>query len=174
MHEIQFQLQPADIEAWYLSGLDQTNRITYWSCGLVTAGLLAVGADKMAASVPVSAAAAVCGFAGGWALARAAARSHLKVIARKMTNKPGAPDQFGAYKLSVDAAGVSETGPAEHHTHAWSALLELTETADHLFLTTVGGSAYIVPKRAFESGAALNAFRTTVAGNLKSPDRSTG
>jgi YcxB-like protein len=165
VHEIEFQLEPADIEAWFLSGLDRIRgyRLTYWACGLVVSGVLAVAADKWRGSVTVSAAMAVAGFAIGWALARGALRSHLRVFARELATGPGATSQFGPHRLCVDAAGVSQTGPAAQHKHAWRAVLGLTETADHMFLLVGGGSAYVIPKRAFESAAAIDAFRVAVS-----------
>ncbi len=164
MHEVEFQLEPADIEAWYVSGLDRIRayRLTYSACALVIAGLLAVGANELVGSTPVSAALAIAGFGIGWMLARASLRSHLRAFAREQAKGPAAANQFGSYKLSVDATGVSEVGPAAQHKHAWRAVLGLTETPDHLFLLIGGGSAYVVPKRFLHSPGEIEAFRTAV------------
>jgi hypothetical protein len=130
---------------------------------LVVSGVLAVGADKMVGSVTVSAVMAVAGFGIGWVLARAALRSHLRLFARELGTGPGAASQFGPQRLRVDAAGVSQTGPTAQHEHAWRAVLGLTETADHMFLLIGGGSAYVIPKRAFDSATAIDAFRAAVS-----------
>ena len=164
LREIEFQLEPADVEAWYLSHLDsRAYRVIYWAGGLVTSGIAAVRADQMVASVPVSAVTAVVGFGVGWALARIAHRSYLRGNARELANEPGASKQFGSYRLVVDDAGVSETGPVSQHRHSWEAVLGVKETEQHLFLLVAGGSAYVIPKRAFKSAADIDSFRALVS-----------
>ena len=165
MHEIAFELAPADIEAWYLNSLDRTRayRISYWACGLILAGLLAVGTNELLCSAPLSAIAAVAGFGIGWVLARASLRSQFRAFARERAAGPGAASQFGHYRLSVDSVGVTEIGPAAQHKHEWKAVEGLAETDDYLFLLIGGGSAYVIPKRSFDSDVAIEAFRTAVS-----------
>ena len=167
MLEIEFQLQPSDIEAWYISDLDsRANRIIYCACGLVTSGIAAVRADQLVASVPISAATAVIGFGVGWALARLAYRSYLRGNARELANEPGASKQFGSYRLVVDDAGVSETGPVSQHRHTWDAMCGVKETDEHMFLLVAGGSGYIIPKRAFNSAVEIDTFRALLSSPL--------
>ena len=95
-------------------------------------------------------------------MARAALRSYVRGHARKLATSAEESTQVGAYRLSLDSAGVSEIGPASQHRHAWQAVLGVKETADHLFLLIAGGSAHVIPKRAFGSAAQLEAFRAAV------------
>ena len=164
MHEIEFQLEPADLVAWYLSSWDddRAHRIACWASGLVVAGVGAVKADELTASVLVSAVTAIAGFGLGWVVARAALRSYVRGHVRKLATSAQESTQIGSYRLSVDSAGVSEIGPASQHRHAWQAVLGVKETADHLFVLIAGGSAHVIPKRAFGSAAQLEAFRAVV------------
>jgi hypothetical protein len=165
VQEIEFQLKPADLEAWYLYHLDSVNtyRYQYWATAVIVSGFCAVKANQWTSSTVVSAAAAVVGFAAGWYGGRAGFQSWLRAIVRQRAKAPASATEFGTHRLSLDASGVSETDPAAQHRHLWKAVEGFSETSDHLFLLVVGGAAYIVPKRAFGTEAAFAAFRSAIA-----------
>ena len=165
MQEIEFQLEPADVEAWYLYQVDsvKTYRYQYWATALIASGVCAVSADRWTGSTMVSAAVAVMGFGAGWYGARASLRSYVRALARERTKTPASATEFGTHRLSFDASGVSETGPAAQHKHDWKAVEGFSETSDHLFLLVAGGAAYVLPKRAFGTEAAIEALRSAVA-----------
>ena len=158
MNEVQFELEPADVEAWYLYQLDSVKayRYQYWASALITSGVCAIYADHWAGSTVISAAAAVAGFAAGWYGARAGLQSYYRALAREVSKGPASAMEFGTHRLAFDASGISETSPAAQHQHHWRAVARLSETRRHLFLLVAGGSAYIVPKRAFATEAELS------------------
>ena len=163
--EVAFELEPADVEAWYLYQLDSVKayRYQYWASALIASGVCAVSADHWAGSTVISAAAAVAGFAAGWYGARASLRSYYRALAREQSTGPASAMEFGTHRLSFDPSGISEAGPAAQHKHLWNAVERLSETSGHLFVLVAGGSAYIVPKRAFATEAEMAAFRSAFA-----------
>ena len=165
MKEVEFELEPADVEAWYLYHLDSVKayRYQYWASALIASGVCAVGADRWTGSTVFSAAAAVAGFAAGWYGARASFRSYCRAIAREQAKGPASAMEFGTHRLAFDASGISEAGPAAQHKHHWNAVERLSETSGHLFVLVAGGAAYIVPKRAFATEAEMAAFRSALA-----------
>jgi hypothetical protein len=160
--EIEFQLEPADVEAWYLYQLDSVKayRYQYWATAVIVSGVCAVSADRWAGSTVISATAAVAGFGVGWYGAYASLRSYFRAIAREHAKGGPSATEFGMHWLSLDASGISETGPAAQHKHDWKAVEGLSETSGHLFVLVAGGAAYIVPKRAFATEAEMAAFRS--------------
>ena len=158
---VEFGLEPADIEAWYLHQLDSVKayRYQYWAAAVIVSGVCAVSADNWTGSTAISAAAAVAGFGAGWFAARASMRSYYRAVAREQANGPASAMEFGTHRLSFDASGISESAPAAQHKHAWKAVEALSETDSHFFVLVAGGSAYIVPKRAFATDAEMTAFR---------------
>ena len=165
MQQVEFELEPADVEAWYLYQLDSVKayRYQYWASALIAAGVCAVSADRWAGSTAISAAAAVAAFGAGWYGARASLRSYYRAIAREHAKGRASAMEFGTHRLAFDASGISEASPGAQHTHQWEAVERLSETRDHLFVLVAGGSAYIVPKRAFATAAEMAAFRSAFA-----------
>jgi hypothetical protein len=163
--EVEFELEPADVEAWYMYQLDSVKayRYQYWASALIVSGVCAVNADNWAGSTVISAAAAVAGFGAGWYGARAGLRSYYRAIAREVSKGPASAMQFGTHRLAFDASGISEASPAAQHKHNWDAVERLSETSGHLFVLVAGGAAYIVPKRAFATEAEMAAFRSAFA-----------
>jgi hypothetical protein len=111
VQEIQFQLEPADVEAWYLYQLDSVKayRYQYWATAVIVSGVCVVSADQWAGSTVISAAAAVAGFGAGWYGARASFRSYVRAVARERAQGPSSVTEFGAHRLSFDASGISES-----------------------------------------------------------------
>ena len=66
-------------------------------------------------------------------MARAALRSYVRGHARKLATSAEESTQVGAYRLSLDSAGVSEIGPASQHRHAWQAVLGVKEVVAYPF-----------------------------------------
>jgi hypothetical protein len=165
VHEVEFQLEPADVEAWYLYQLNSVKayRYQYWASAVIASGVCAVSADKWAGSTVISAAAALVGFGAGWYGARASLRSYFRAIAREQAKGPASATEFGTHRLSFDASGISQAGPAAQHRHHWKAVETLSETSGHLFVIVAGGAAYVVPKRAFTTEAEMAAFRSAFA-----------
>lgn len=165
MQEIEFQLEPADVEAWYLYQLDSVKayRYQYWATAVIVSGVCAVSAEQWAGSTGISAAAAVAGFGAGWYVARASLRSYFRAVAREVAKRPASATEFGTHRLSLDASGISETGPAAQHKHDWKGVERLCETSGHLFVLVAGGAAYVVPKRAFVTESKMTAFRSAFA-----------
>jgi hypothetical protein len=64
---------------------------------------------------------------------------------------PASSTQFGRYRVTLDAEGISEEAPNGRHSHRWAAVEDLCETESHLFVVVAGSSAYVIPKRAFPS-----------------------
>ena len=162
MNKVEFELEPGDVEAWYLYQLDSVKayRYQYWASALIAAGVCAVSADRWGGSTVISAAAAVTGFGVGWYGARASLRSYYRAIAREQAKGPASAMEFGTHRLAFDTSGISEASPAAQHKHHWTAVERLSETSGHLFVLVAGGSAYIVPKRAFATAAEIAAFRS--------------
>ena len=162
MQTIEFQLEPADVEAWYLYQLDSAKayRYQYWATAVAASGLCAVYVGQWAGSTVISAAAAVLGFGAGWYGAHAVLRSSLRAVARERAKGPTSATQFGTHQLSLDASGISEIGPATQHKHDWKAVEGLVESSGHLFVRVPGGAAYVIPKRAFVTEAEKVAFRS--------------
>ena len=176
MPKIEFQLEPTDIEAWYLYQLDTVKayRYQYWAAAVAASGLCAVYVGQWAGSTLISAAAAVAGFGAGWYGARATLRSSLRAVARERAKGPASAAEFGPHQLSLDASGISEIGPATQHKHDWKAVEGLFESSGHLFVRVAGGAAYVIPKRAFVSEAGMVAFRSAfieATTNRATPER---
>lgn len=162
MNEVEFELEPADVEAWYLYQLDsvKAHRYQYCAAALIGAGVCAVSADNWTGSTIISLAAALAGFGVGWYGARASLRSYYRAVAREQAKGPASALEFGTHRLTFDASGISETSPAAQHKHHWKAVERISETRGHFFVLVAGGSAYIVPKRAFATEAETTAFRS--------------
>jgi hypothetical protein len=169
LREIAFDLESADIEAWTMNCLDRMryHRLNYWVGAVAVSAGLAIFADNTFSSVVASSVGAVVGFGAGWVLARAAHRSYVRTIVRDHLGMDKGPsNQLGRHTLSIDESGVTEQGPAALHKHAWKAVLEVVQTADHIFVVVDGGAGYVVPKRAFPSSEATEAFLTALSSRV--------
>jgi hypothetical protein len=162
--EIRYDLQPADIEAWYTHSLEHARhyRYNYWVGGFAVSAGLAIVANDYLESWAASAVFAILGFAIGYIVTRAAVRSHTRSLISEVAAR-GAGTQFGPHTMTIDATGLVETGPQEQHRHSWSAVRSIAESAGRMFVVVDGGAAYVIPKRAFASEDAMKAFRTALS-----------
>jgi len=141
------------------------HRYNYWVGGFAVSAGLVIAANDYLESWVASAVFCVVGFAIGYVVTRSAVRSYTRSLMREVTTR-GAGTQFGRHTMTIDEAGVTETGPQDQHRHAWNAVLGIAESPEQLFVLVDGGAAYIIPKRTFASADAMEGFRAELAQRL--------
>lgn len=69
----------------------------------------------------------------------------------------------GGCDLTLEADGIRESNPTGETTRSWSSVEKAAITPHHLFIYTSGIEAFVVPRRAFASDDAFEAFVQQVA-----------
>jgi hypothetical protein len=162
--ECEYDHEPRDVEAWwhYHTHHSSPHRLNYWlGVALIAGGGAWVG-TRIGLTQGTRIALGFVGLLAGWALAAAVARAWIHVSVVAMSKSQASQHQFGRHRLTLGADGIREQGPSAVHTHSWSTVEGLGETADHLFLAVGGGFAYAIPKRALAPGD-VAAVRASVA-----------
>ncbi len=96
------------------------------------------------------------GVAVGAFLALSALLWALRVWIRRLPRDDGAT--LGEHTLEVGEEGFHVEGRSGRSFVKWSAVVEVRETSNHVFLFVDRMLAYVVPKRAFPSGAECASF----------------
>jgi len=89
-------------------------------------------------------------------LALTALLAGLRLWVRRLPRDDGAT--LGRHELEVGEDGLHVEGRSGRAFVRWSAIVELRETDEHVFLYVDRMLAYVVPKRAFGDGAELERF----------------
>jgi hypothetical protein len=159
---ISFDFLPEDLKAWWLfnSQRPRSTRLIPWfgAVGLALVGM--VGGNHYALTLETVLLLGAIAVAVGYFGMKRLMIAGVEASAAGLLKTKASATQFGTYRLSVDAAGISEEAPNGAHTHKWEAIEDLCETTTHFFLIVAGSSAYVVPKRAFVSGSEAAAFWT--------------
>lgn len=78
---------------------------------------------------------------------------------RKLADEPDNTKVFGTVMMTLSPEGLRASRPGAETTLAWSRILKLVETTDHIFLYVSALDAIIIPRRSIE-GASFEDVRT--------------
>jgi hypothetical protein len=146
--EIRYQMTPREVEMWWNahSRVTLLGRVSRWLILIAMSALGFWAGAHAAPPRPVGWLVIVTGTLLGWAMGYMLLRGLFRAAALTQAAGIVGSTQFGPHSLTVDAQGLSETGPAGTVARGWAAFDRIVETKEHLFLVLAGGFAYVVRK----------------------------
>jgi hypothetical protein len=157
---VEFDAQPADFAAWwrFQSWRPRSTRLVPWfGAAALAFGALFV-ADHYSLRLEMVLLLGCLGLPAGYWGSKELTNTSITAWISDQLRSPASSTQFGRYRVTLDAEGISEEAPNGRHSHRWAAVEDLCETETHFFLVVAGSSAYVIPKRAFASAQASDEF----------------
>lgn len=90
---------------------------------------------------------------------------HVKKSVNRYFDNLDDDTSIGKHLMLFDEDTIQDSVDAGTETTNWSAVKEITEINDHIYISLSEIRAYIVPKRTFDSREQLNNFLTTLKNN---------
>jgi hypothetical protein len=82
---------------------------------------------------------------------------------REQASSPQLKGSFGAYRLTVSAAGLLEDGPAVRSEVGWENVSEIAKEDDHVFILLSTGQAAVISRRSYDGPIAFDELPKAVS-----------